>query len=259
MAVESERGYLILAVNRPNCDYVAMATRLAESIKSWHPHAQVCLLTDTPVDIDIFDFVKLLPYGDQTGYANDWQVWWASPFRETIKLEADMLVVSEIDHWWDMFRHREVVISKGSRDFYDRLATSRFYRRVFDDNNLPDVYNAISYWRLGKTADEFWKLVRDIFANWDSVRSTLKFPPETADTDLVYAMACRIIGEENVTLPDDLAPTIVHMKKHMIPVTSSKWQHELVWEPVDRGLRINTINQWGCFHYHDKSWSIDGR
>ena len=150
MPVEAEQGYLIVAVNNDSTDYVKAAQRLGASIRDWCPSAKICLLTSTTDPVDGFDFVRALPYGDQGGYRNDWQSWWASPFRETIKLEADMLITSSIEHWWYLFRNRDVVISTGARDFYGRRATSKHYRKIFDDNNLPDVYNAITYWRLSK-------------------------------------------------------------------------------------------------------------
>jgi hypothetical protein len=252
--IEAEQGYVILAVNTPDADYVSMAQHLAHSLRQWHPRALTCLVTDQDPAPTGFDWVKLLPYGAQPGYHNDWQLWYTSPFRETIKLEADMLVTSEIDHWWYMLRHRDVVISTGARDFYDRTATSRYYRRVFDQNDLPDVYNAITYWRVSATAREFWRLVRSIFTNWSSHRTVLKFAPEQPDTDLVYALAAQIMGPEMVTLPFASYPRITHMKQHIIPTHRSDWTQELIWEKDDNGVRVNTVQQWGCWHYHQKHW-----
>jgi hypothetical protein len=204
----------------------------------------------------VFNHVIPLPYGDLGGYANDWQVFRASPYRQTIKLEADMIAASPVDHWWTMFEKRDVVISTGCRDFYDQPAASRYYRRLFDENNLPDVYNAITYWRLSKTAQDFFSLVEKIFTNWSSYKTLLKFPEEVPSTDVVYAMAALIIGPELVTLPAGLGPTIVHMKQHMIATHTDNWTEELVWENTDPGLRINTVAQHGFVHYHNKDWRL---
>jgi hypothetical protein len=45
-----------------------------------------------------------------------------SPYRQTIKLEADMIAAGPIDHWWTLFELRDVVISQGARTFYDEPA-----------------------------------------------------------------------------------------------------------------------------------------
>jgi hypothetical protein len=256
LPVLSERGYLIVAQNSKSVDYVACAIQLARSIRQFHPDVKIALLTDSTDKSDVFDYHVTFthPLSDNP-YANDWQVFGASPFRQTIKLEADMVVASEIDHWWMMLEHRDVVISTGARDFYDQPATSRFYRKVFDTNNLPDVYNAITYWRLSETAQQFFQLVRSIFEQWAEYKTLLKFPDEVPSTDLVYAMAAQIMGPEQVTMPFATYPQIVHMKKHMIPTLSQDWTQELTWEV--NPLRINTVAQWGAVHYHVKGWRHD--
>jgi hypothetical protein len=194
----------------------------------------------------------MLPHGDLGGWNNDWQMFQVSPYRQTIKLEADMICASPFDHWWTLFENRDVVISRGARDFYGNQSQSRAYRKTFDDNNLPDLYNAITYWRLSITAREFFQLVRHIFENWTEYKKILKFADDEASTDLVYAMAACILGEENVTLPIGVGPTIVHMKQHINNLQGPDWTKELVWE--HNPLRINTVAQHGMFHYYVKEW-----
>jgi len=231
-----DQGYLIPAIGEV---YVKCAKQLADSILTWHPSANITILTE-----------DMLPYGKLEGFANDWQCYEASPYKKTIKLEADMWCASPIDHWWELFSNRNVVISQGCRDFYDQPGKSRVYRKIFDNNNLPDVYNAITYWETSDLAKEFFTLVRSIFENWKNYKTLLKFPDEIPTTDVVYGLASVIIGVENVTLP--AGPTIVHMKKHMIPIISEDWSRELVCEHTNPGVRINTVAQWGLVHYHIK-------
>lgn len=240
MPITSERGYLIPAIGD---EYVKCAERLRTSILKYHPHVDITIITE-----------DMLPQGNLGGYANDWQMFKISPYRQTIKLEADMLCCGPIDHWWTLFEHRDVVISRGARTYYDQPATSRYYRRIFDENNLPDVYNAITYWRLSATAQEFFTLVRTIFEQWTEFRKLLKFPDDEATTDVVYAMAAQIMGVENVTLPENFGPQIVHMKRKIIQTQTDNWTKELVWEHTDTGLRIQTMAQHGLVHYYIKDW-----
>lgn len=252
MAILAERGYLVLATRTDTIDYVACAVRLARSIRQFHPGANITLITDQVEAVEPFDHVLPLPHGDRGGFANEWQMFSATPYRQTVKLEADMVMASEFDHWWTMFEHRDVVISQGCRNYYDQISDCRHYRRFIDANHLPDVYSAITYWRRSNTAKEFFDLVRDIFQNWTQFRSLVKFSDEQPTTDFVYAMAAEIMGRERVTLPKNLGPTIVHMKQHVIGTRSSDWTRELVWEPDP--LRVQTVAQWGMFHYHVKDW-----
>jgi hypothetical protein len=253
LAVCEDQGYVIVAVDTDTVQYVDCAVQLATSLKYFHPNASVCLITDQECTNGIFDHVKIMPAVDRTNlWANDWQVFRQSPYRETIKLEADMVIASPVDHWWTLFRNRDVVVSTGCRDWKDQASPSRHYRSVFDNNHLPDVYNAITYWRLSPVAKDFFDTVKNIFLNWDQFKTLLKFPPETPDTDLVYAMAVQIVGTELCTLPSSASPKIVHMKQHIAGTRTANWTQELVWETAP--LRVNTIAQWGAFHYHIKDW-----
>ena len=253
MPILAERGYLIPAIDTDTVDYLSCAVRLARSIRQWHPDANISVLTVKRCSDPVFDHVLPLPYGDLGGYANDWQVFAASPYRQTIKLEADMIAASPIDHWWTLFGKRDVVVSQGARTFYDQPAESRYYRKIFDANHLPDVYNAITYWRLSNTAKEFFDLVRQIFEQWDSYKKILKFPDDAPTTDVVYAVAAVIMGVENVTLPPGLGPSIVHMKRYINPIQTDDWTKELTWE--NNPFRINTVAQFGLVHYHIKEWA----
>ena len=246
-----------MAQNSESVDYVDCACQLARSIRHFHPDAEICLLSNTLApDSALFNYHQtfLYPLSDNP-YANDWQAFTASPFRQTIKLEADMIIASEIDHWWTMLEHRDVVISTGARDFYDQTTSNRFYRKVFDANNLPDVYNAITYWRISTTSHEFFQLVRQIFENWAQYKTLIKFPDEIPSTDLVYAMAAQIMGSDRVTMPFVSYPRIVHMKRGIIPTRLEDWTQELIWE--SNPLRIQTVAQWGAVHYHQKAWRND--
>lgn len=251
-----EQGYVIVAIDSDQCSYTDCARALAHTVKHWDPTAKVCLITDqADINDSVWDHVRVIDNCDPANaMANDWRVFRATPFRETIKLEADMLIVSDCSHWWTMFRHRDLVVSTGCRDWRDTVSTARNYRKVFDDNHLPDVYNAITYWRLSETAKEFFDLVRDIFLHWSEFRRLLKFAPDTVDTDLAYAMAAQIMGPERVTMPFASYPRIVHMKRHIARTQTDNWTKELVWEYHNWRLRVNTVAQWGAFHYHHKQW-----
>ena len=146
------------------------------------------------------------------------------------------------------------MISTGCRDWQDNVSTARHYRRVFDVNNLPDVYNAITYWRRSETAKEFFSWVSNIFANWTEFKKLIKFPDEVPSTDLVYAMAAEIMGRDRVTMPFSTYPKIVHMKRHIAGTGTEAWTKELIWEYQDMRLRIQTVAQTGAFHYNVKSW-----
>lgn len=259
MKPKAEQGFLIVAINTPTCDYMGCAELLAKSIRYYHPDVEIGLLTNDEVKRPhLFTRIQSFPYPlANNAFANDWQVFHATPFRETIKLEADMLITQPVDHWWTLLRNRDIVVSTGCRDWQDRRASARHYRKVFDANQLPDVYNAITYWRRSETAQEFFTTVQNIFEHWSDYSSLLKFPEHEPTTDVVYAMAAKIIGPEQCTMPFASYPQIVHMKRHIIGSQREKWQDELLWEYNQYILRVQSVTQFRPFHYQRKDWQID--
>ena len=261
MNIEFEQGYLILAQNNEITDYVACARALALSLRRVEPDAKICLLTDLADNSDpVFDIVKTFPMGDQAKdcewkLLNDWQCFYASPFRQTIKIEADMIVPKNISHWLDICSLRDLVVTIGARDYQNRLATSRHYRKIFDANDLPDAYNAITYWRLCPTAKIFFDTIREIFNQWSIVMSTLKYGnDQPVNTDLAYAIALRLLGEETYTLPDGI-PGLIHMKPRINNLQGEQWIRELTWEFSQDSMRIGTIEPLWPVHYHVKDFA----
>ena len=243
MPIKADRGFVIPAFNTRDVDYESCAVNLQNSILTYHPNANITILTN-----------KDLPVTELTGQALDYFAYKLSPYRQTIKLEADMLMASPCMHWFDLVQHRDVCISTGCLDFYGNQSSTRYYRKFLDNNHLSDIYNAITYWRVSQTAHDFFTWCKRIFTNWQEYKKLVAFPDSEPSTDFVYAMAAQIIGPEHVTMPFASFPKITHFKQHILKTHTSDWTRELIWEADP--LRINTVAQWGAVHYHKKTWTI---
>ena len=233
-----------MAQDTEKTSYTKCAETLRNSILKVMPDANVTIIT-----------TDMLPHGDLGGFANDWQVYEASPYDYTIKLEADMYIPRNIDHWWDVLKDRDIVVSSTIRNFKQEISDIRFYRRFVDDNKLPDVYNAITYFKKSDIAQKFFHVVKDIFENWEEYKKILKCnPQELASTDWVYSIACHIIGVEKTMLPSFTEMSIVHMKQHINMIPTEDWTDTLLYEFLPDQLRIQTVPQQYPFHYHVKNF-----
>lgn len=242
-----DKGFVIMA---QGSDYEKCAKALELSIKRVMPDANVTIIT-----------TEMLPYGDQCPdtywkLQNDWQVYEASPYEYTIKLEADMYVPQSIDYWWDVLKGRDVVVSTSIRNFKQEISYVKAYRRFITDNQLPDTYNGITYFRKSELAEKFFAITRDIWENWEEYRSNLKCNVnELATTDWVYAIACHVLGVENTTLPQFKQMSMVHMKQFVNGLPTEKWTDTFVYELLPHTFRINTIPQTYPTHYHLKDFA----
>ena len=243
------KGFVIMAQDTEKISYTNCANVLRNSILRVMPDANITIIT-----------TDMLPYGDLAigsdwKLINDWQVYEASPYDYTIKLEADMYIPRNIEHWWDVLQHKDIVVSSTIRNFKQEISNVRFYRRFIDDNKLPDVYNAITYFKKSDTARDFFKLVKEIFTNWEEYKKILQCnPQEIATTDWVYSLACHIMGIEKTTLPTFTEMSMVHMKQHINKTVSEDWTDSFVYECLPNQIRVQTIPQQYPFHYHVKNF-----
>jgi hypothetical protein len=243
------KGFVIMAQDTEKTSYTKCAETLKKSIVRVMPDANVTIIT-----------TEMLPYGDLAKDSdwkliNDWQVYEASPYEYTIKLEADMYIPRNIDHWWDVLSDRDVVVSSTIRNFKQEISDIRFYRRFIDDNKLPDVYNAITYFKKSAVAKQFFAIVKEIFENWEEYKKILKCnPDEVATTDWVYAIASHIMGEEKTTLPMFTEMSMVHMKSFINGTPTENWTDTFVYECLSDHIRIQTVPQQYPFHYHVKNF-----
>jgi hypothetical protein len=255
------RGFLILAENTNDTNYVSCAETLAYSIKKAMPNEHVILVSSTTSDCKYFDNVISLPHGDLATNSswkliNDWQVYEASPFEYTIKLEADMYIPTNIDYWWDILKQRDVVVCSTIRNFKNEISASTVYRQFLEINNLPSVYNAITYYKKSEFANNFFMMVRHVFEHWDQFLHILKCDKdELVTTDWVYSIVCHNMGIENTTMPNFTQMSMIHMKQYINDFVTADWTNEVVTEISPDSLKLNTIVQTYPFHYHNKHFN----
>ncbi len=255
------KGFVVLAQNTEKTNYVECAEALALSIRHCMPDANISLISDDIDNSKYFDKVIALPYGDLEKDSlwklqNDWQVYEASPYDLTIKLEADMIIPQSIEYWWDILEPRDVVISTTIRNYKQEISDCRIYRGFIDNNKLPDTYNAITYFKKTKLANDFFELVRIIFENWADFRDiTQSSIDKEATTDWVYALASHILGPELTTMPAFNNMSMVHMKQYVNNLKSEIWTDQLLYEISKDSLRINTQPQYYPFHYNLKNFA----
>jgi hypothetical protein len=243
------RGFVIMAQNTTDTDYISCATQLEKSIKRVMPNENVTIITS-----------DMLPYGDLAPNSswkliNDWQVYDASPYEYTIKLEADMVIPTDISYLFDILNDRDICLCTTIRDYKGNISDSRVYRKFIDDNQLPDVYNAITYFKKSIVAEQFFNIVRDVFENWNEYKNILICNiDEQVTTDWAYAIASHIVGTEKTIIPNLTQLSMVHMKQFINNLSTEDWTNELVYELSDI-FKIQTFPQLYPVHYHIKSFA----
>lgn len=267
----STKGYLILAQNNSSSDYVKMAYVLALSIKlSQTEVTSVSLITDVPDSVpshykEVFDHVIKIPWYDDAletewKIENRWKIYHITPYDETILLDADMLFLSNIDNRWKyLSTNYDLFFTLDVLTYRNEIVSNEYYRKVFVENDLPNVYSAFTYFKKSAIAEEFWTLVEIIAKNWQEFynRFLINSKPKHLSMDVVFALALKILGIEDQTTASFKYPTFVHMKSRVQNWhnTTDDWtDHAGVYLNRQGKLKISNYQQTGMFHYTENKF-----
>lgn len=271
-----DKGYLILAQNNGVDDYVKMAYVLAMSIKLTQSTVNnVTLITDVPDAVPlhyskIFD--KILPiqwYDDAFDSTwkieNRWKLYHLSPYTETVVLDADMLFLSDISHWWNyMSKNFDLLITDKVLTYRNELIEKSYYRKTFIDNNLPNCYSAFTYFKKSELAKQFWDLVELIVKNWKVYyqRFIKESKPKNLSIDIVFALAVKILGIKDEVFSSLEYPNFTHMKgrdQGWIQYSDNWMDYAGVYLTEECQLKIGNYQQTGIFHYTEKAFMNDDK
>ena len=255
-----DKGYTWFALNNANTDYIELSRYLADSIKKHNKDASTCIITNEKVEYKEFDHVVVLQndYSKEQEWKlnNEWQVFELTPFKHTIKLEADMLFTENTDWWWNYLCQNNMIFSYDCRNYKDELIKETLYRNLFKSNDLPNVYSALTYFRKSKEAQIFFNVCKDITLNWQKVRDKMlvNCHDQQPTTDVVYALALKIIDPLQIKEIRHDWFTMMHNKNNVNRISEAfKNDQYLYTMNVEGNLYSGCHRQSRVLHYHNKA------
>jgi len=255
------KGFLWFAQNNDHTDYVELSTVLAKSIKRWNKDNQICVITDekSKFEHEAVDVVKVLKQDDsmehKIKWANEHKAFDLTPFTHTIKLESDMLWTTNTDWWWNHLWQHDLVFSVDCRNYKDQVVRQTPYRKLFERNLLPNIYNGLMYFRKSRWAQHFFQTAENITRNWQQVKTTMLIGchDEYPSTDVVYALAYRMMDPTKSKLIDYDWFKFIHHKPAVHDLARVKDHNEYLY-PNRSGdaLYLGEKRVSRVWHYHDK-------
>ena len=168
-----------------------------------------------------------------------------SPYDETVMLDADMLFLDNIDHWWSHLARFPLLITNKVQTHRGEWVTDTPFRITFDSNQLPSCYSAFTYFKRDPIVEEFFKLLREIVVDWESWSWT--YTPVrrqiTPSIDVAMGIAVAHMNLTPFTALD--YPTFTHMKPE-------SWRTMIPSEINYGQVKIGNYVQTGILHYVDK-------
>lgn len=262
----TSRGHLFFAQNT-SVDYLTQAYAAALTIKKFNEYDKTCIVTNEVVPLKYlkaFDRVITVPWGDDASSSewkieNRWKLIHCSPFDETLVYDTDVLILSSNDHWWNSLENMDVALTTNVVNYKDQLITNdTVHRKTFIENNLPNVYFGVHYFKKTSRAFEFYKWLEIIVKNWKLFYNehTLNNTQKFCSMDVSAAIATKILNaEQEFTAASPLKFT--HMKSaiqgwYPTPVS---WQQVVnVHFNKNLELKLSNILQTGVFHYTEDNF-----
>jgi hypothetical protein len=135
-------------------------------------------------------------------------------------------------------------------------------RKSFYENDLPDLYFGIHYFKKTKRAYEFYRWLETIVKNWKYFYD--EYTPKNSQIfcsfDVSAAIVTKILDAESEFTLDTAVPSFVHMKKELQgwENTSDSWTDSVI-QNFSKGaiLKISNYNQCAVFHYTEEKFLSD--
>lgn len=238
--------------------YARQAEALAKSIRDTQSCiSRLSVVTDQPVDYTLFD--QVIDVGNDLAADSKWKIenrikfYDYTPYDETVILDADMLFLSDVSHWWKLFDDYELLLTNRVTTYRGAEVKNSAYRKAFTTHNLPDVYSAFTYFKKTEKTQEFFNLVKMIVLNWKQFSDlcTPNYYQTFPSIDLAMSMAVSILGIESEVMSKLEYPTFTHMKGMCQGIASSdeNWKPILGLHRTDNDIRIGAFKQTGILHY----------
>ena len=262
------KGFVIFAKNSQEIDYVRQACALALTIKKTQSViSNVSIITNDNVPEEfknLFDHVISIPWSDSKSTVlateNRWKTYHATPYDQTIVLDSDMLILEDISSWWNYLDNYDLKFCTRIKNYKDEIVEKDLkHRKAFIENNLPNVYCAIHYFRKSDFAHAFFKTLEFVINNWQYFYGQYA-PKEYQDwlsLDLSAAIALKISSFEDEVVEKNCPLEFVHMKPAIQGwlLDNAKWQNAVNSFMNKQGeLHIANIKQRKVFHYVEKDF-----
>jgi len=164
------RGLLTLAHGRQK--YIDMAIQLARSIRLNSPNQTLAIVTDRSSEELRRWFDVVLPFKAEygTGLVHKVFLYEYSPFRETLFIDADCLVVRDLQFLWVLFEGRDVSaigceMRSGSWSGIDVQAT----REVLGIPYVVQLNGGVYYFRRGDRSNQVFRTAQELIPRYQQL------------------------------------------------------------------------------------------
>jgi len=243
------RGYLIYAIDE---QYISMANILKKSIE-YHTKDDVTIISD---NFPYEDITKKSEWHKNTftsNLLNMWQIYWMSPYDETIVLDADMLFLNDYSYWWNYLSKFDMLFPNTIINYKQETIKHEQYDRILAEHKIRPAYEKMFYFKKGQFAQEFFTILEQVLKNYRSISVEI-FPnsrPTLLRTSHVFPACIKMLGIEDVIYDKNNVFKYIDMNLSCLNTNVIKWDEDLEHWGDYKEFYIENFKQYYPLHYRN--------
>jgi len=243
------RGYLIYAIDEP---YLSQAKVLKKSI-GHHTGGDVTIISD---NFSYDDITKKFEWHKNTftsNLLNMWQLYWMSPYDETIVLDADILFLNDYSYWWDYLSKFDMLFPNTIINYRQETIKHTQYDKILTEHNFRPAYEKMFYFKKGQFAQEFFTMLEQILKNYRSISTEIfyDYRPTSLRTSHIFPACIKMLGIEDTVYDKNNIFKYVDMKLSCLNANIIKWDEDLEYWGDYKEYYIENFKQYYPLHYRN--------
>ena len=278
------QGVLIFAHNNVDrhTDYLFSAWICANTIKNHNPNIAISLLTKdknyVPTEQqDIYDKIIEFPFGtaekaqiSSNTLINYYQFYYATPYIQTLVLDADTLVLGKLDGLFLATRRHDLLFPHTIKNF--KGIQYSVQNKLIEKNNLPKFETSVWYfnkdfdkkkeyrWEGRKRieldsseedSEPFFNLLEIYLRNHKFINEQFDNPPAGFDKDFLFSLAI-----DNLNLVNDIVDHDI-LTYTDLSITTHDWYKNLNYWIIKGKLKVENYNISGIIHYGENAFNYE--
>lgn len=261
--MEASRGFVIYA---DGSEYLKQAYLAALTIKCKNKQAVSLITTENNFISQklykLFENVIVVDSMPENRYhtLNRARIYDYTPYRSTIVLDSDTIVLDNLDHIWNLIDKYDFYYPLTAYNYRGNEITNCVYRKAFTTNKLPNIYSGIYYFKKTDNSRHFFNLIKLVANNWKNFYDIFlkEKQPKNPSMDVITAIVFKMLDINNF---NKNFFHFVHMKTKSQDwryLNGNSWLSNIeFYLDNEFNFFVGNYKQNGIFHYVENDFLSD--
>lgn len=264
-----ERGFITLSTKDDGS--MLSSYMFAMSVKLSNDEYPVCLVVDkfksVPTKYEhAFDYIVELPFSSSGIVGGDlWQIYYCTPFEESIYVNPHSLILNDVSYIWDRAISYDVLFSEKTSNFRYGINNKEVPFLFNDQNKIPTLYTDVFYFNKSDESSRFFKMLDVCSQNWREVYGS-QLPMKRKDyfdIGVILNITIKMMAYRNYEV-SSASPLYTTVNLDSITSIGNRSEYPDLWVDAipywvtpKMSLRVGNVIQTGIFVYEHEKFLTD--